>query len=678
MSHATLDVRLREALGIPANLSLKILQATLPPLAQSMVSSKIKIETVTDPESWGATDGNTIKICAPLTLDSTLRLAAASLGLVHHEVGHCNHTQFDDLRTMHARKVTPVVKSLVNLIEDVRQELLHIRAYPGSQQRLDALGLVALDANYYGDPSQWSPVAAVLNWLHASLRIRWRDQPDYQVIRDKAVLPAAVESMLQPYVDRFEQLTSTADVIRVAEEITDKLRLPRQTSDERTTQAQQSKPSDKADNAASDRSSAPSPNQGQEADDSQSEDDQEMSASSPAGSDDTEPKDDAGTGAKSDEESSDNQGSNQAQGSPAPLGNEEAKASATPCSGKGSDPSASSESQEEETSGSTPSQEQVTHADQNKDDAAVSENDEADVPKGFSPEELIRAMDEHTPQDGIDGIKQILRQGSSHSPGESQHVSVGADGMAQSGRLTQRVASSLTQRLITESYSRRPACSGTRLNTKALTAGNHLTGGDRLFLRSRHARAPDAAVIILRDISGSMLYSKDPASAFNPLTCRGFGAATAAAVLHRAINSIQGCTCATMCFPDGPIVSFGQTLAPAFATIVGDARAGTPTDEAYQAAGWLLGLRSEPRKLVVLITDGAPNDPIKAKRASTQLANDGIEELAIGIETSIQPHTVSERTQCVRLDAIDELPRLITNLVFDRLFGVSQRRSHAA
>ena len=82
--------------------------------------------------------------------------------------------------------------------------------------------------------------------------------------------------------------------------------------------------------------------------------------------------------------------------------------------------------------------------------------------------------------------------------------------------------------------------------------------------------------------------------------------------------------------------------------------------------------------LVVLITDGAPNDSMKARSASMQLAQAGIEELAIGIQTSIHPHTVSERTHCIRLDAIDQLPRLITNLVFDRLFGVSQRRSYAA
>jgi cobaltochelatase CobT len=686
MSHATLDARLCDALGIPANLPPNIIHATLPPLAQSMVSSKIQIVTVVDPHSWGATDGNTINICAPQSLDCTLKLAAACLGLVHHEVGHCNHTQFDQLKAMHARGVTPVVQTLVNVFEDVRQELLHLRSFPGAKQRLDALGLVALDAGYYGDPTQWSPISAVVNWLHATLRIRWRQQPDYQVIKDQAVVSPAIQALLQPFVDHFDRLSCTADVIRIAEEINHTLRLPPpQSADDISTHRQQTESSDKADGSTSyenqdhgsdQRDSATSePQQDSSQDTANGSDDQQMDDTSTSASSTTEGSEDVtapsepGNVGDDSTGDTDHSAQNASEGSTGqPNG---------PADGSASDSKAEDE-WEPSQAGSSSQSPKPNHEEETNNLTEDNAGDDSEAQKGFSTEELVRAMDEHTPQEGIDGIKQILRQGSTRTPAETHQVQVRPNALDQSSRLTQRIASALSQRLITESYSRRPSRSGTRINTRALTSGNHLTGGDRLFLRSRHAPAPDAAVVILRDISSSMLLSEDPRAAMDPLTCRGFGAAVAAHVLHRAINSIQGCVCATVCFPDGPIVSFGQSLAPTFATIVADTDASTPTDQAYRAARWLLSSRSEPRKLVVLLTDGAPNDAVTARIASIQLAQDGIDELAIGIQTDVKRHTVSDRTHCVRLNAIEQLPHLITNLVFDRLFGVSQRRSYAA
>uniref|UniRef100_UPI0025EBE60C cobaltochelatase CobT-related protein n=1 Tax=uncultured Thiodictyon sp. TaxID=1846217 RepID=UPI0025EBE60C len=148
----------------------------------------------------------------------------------------------------------------------------------------------------------------------------------------------------------------------------------------------------------------------------------------------------------------------------------------------------------------------------------------------------------------------------------------------------------------------RTARRGRALSTRHLHRA--AVGDDRIFQRTDQRMAPNTAVHVLIDLSGSMAGGADRI------------ALDAAMSLALALEPIRGVSCAVTAFP-GPngeaemvtrITSHGDRVAARAGAFVQNARGGTPmTGALWYAAADLLA-RQEERRVILTLTDGGPND----------------------------------------------------------------------
>lgn len=148
----------------------------------------------------------------------------------------------------------------------------------------------------------------------------------------------------------------------------------------------------------------------------------------------------------------------------------------------------------------------------------------------------------------------------------------------------------------------------------------------RLFLKSESVTGLDTAVHMLLDISGSMTSKIDLACA----ACYSVALALAA---------IPGISVGVSAFPADyvedvtatiyPLLRHGERVVNSFGV---EAHGSTPMTEALW---WVLGMlstRPEHRKVVLVVTDGYPDDPETAKETIAAALRMGMDVLGIGID----------------------------------------------
>ena len=148
----------------------------------------------------------------------------------------------------------------------------------------------------------------------------------------------------------------------------------------------------------------------------------------------------------------------------------------------------------------------------------------------------------------------------------------------------------------------------------------------RLFLKNESVTGIDTAVHILLDISGSMTSRIDLACA----SCYSVALALAA---------IPGISVGVSAFPAdykedvtatvSPLLRHGERVVNSFGV---EAHGSTPMTEALW---WVLGMLStlpEHRKVVLVVTDGYPDDPETAKETIAAALRMGMDVLGIGID----------------------------------------------
>jgi cobalamin biosynthesis protein CobT len=214
-----------------------------------------------------------------------------------------------------------------------------------------------------------------------------------------------------------------------------------------------------------------------------------------------------------------------------------------------------------------------------------------------------------------------------------------------------------------QSIKRKPESYG--LSGRKLASGRlvKLAAGDpRIFKKKIEKVEVNTAVVVLLDLSGSMGGKYEVANA-------------AAFALHNTLFGLKGVSICSAEFsgktkePDVNIlVDFGRKpLSENFHHYPFD---GTPTDTAIWAGRSLLLQRPEPRKILLVITDGRPSKSSETKSATQRTMRDGIEIAAIGImEKCVQRywdnHTV--------INTIQELPAAIFG-VMEELLTDRRRR----
>lgn len=148
----------------------------------------------------------------------------------------------------------------------------------------------------------------------------------------------------------------------------------------------------------------------------------------------------------------------------------------------------------------------------------------------------------------------------------------------------------------------------------------------RLFLKSESVTGLDTAVHMLLDISGSMTSRIDLACA----ACYSVALALAA---------IPGISVGVSAFPADyeedvtatiyPLLRHGERVVNSFGV---EAHGSTPMTEALWWVFGMLSTRPEHRKIVLMVTDGYPDDPQTAKETITSAQRMGMEVLGIGID----------------------------------------------
>ena len=151
----------------------------------------------------------------------------------------------------------------------------------------------------------------------------------------------------------------------------------------------------------------------------------------------------------------------------------------------------------------------------------------------------------------------------------------------------------------------------------------------RLFMKNESVTGIDTAVHILLDISGSMTSRID-------LACAGCYS------VALALAAIPGISVGVSAFPADyeddiaatvyPLLRHGKRITNSFAV---EAHGSTPLTEAMWYVLGLLSTRPEHRKIVLVVTDGYPDDPETTKETITVAQRMGMEVLGIGINTPI-------------------------------------------
>jgi len=258
--------------------------------------------------------------------------------------------------------------------------------------------------------------------------------------------------------------------------------------------------------------------------------------------------------------------------------------------------------------------------------------------------DVLSAGQDDVPEDLFEIVKEFL--GSQPQNNYDSNVQMP---LAFDPRRNQGIGDQIVKKVLSESGKMRASLQGlvqaSRTNrTIHKRSGNRIDGrklarlsqGDaRVFQRSTQKQAPNTAFHLLLDGSGSMRGVISP----NSLT-RLIDVATEASVaLALALEGISGVNPAITRFPHGntndvtPLLKHGQKVRQNTSAFSMCTDGGTPMHTAlWYAAASLLATR-EDRKIIMVLTDGDPDDFRLAIDVIKRCESTGIEVIGVGIGT---------------------------------------------
>jgi cobalamin biosynthesis protein CobT len=173
--------------------------------------------------------------------------------------------------------------------------------------------------------------------------------------------------------------------------------------------------------------------------------------------------------------------------------------------------------------------------------------------------------------------------------------------------------------------------SGNRIDGRKLV---RLSQGDsRVFERRTHKQAPNTALHLLVDASGSMNMLPDQNAQFRLIQL----AMDSAVALALALEGISGVNPAITRFPHGdtdnvnPLLKHGQKVRPNSSAFSAITNGGTPLHTALWYAAASVMATKEERKVIMVLTDGEPDDYDAAKSVIRRCEATGIELVGVGI-----------------------------------------------
>lgn len=191
------------------------------------------------------------------------------------------------------------------------------------------------------------------------------------------------------------------------------------------------------------------------------------------------------------------------------------------------------------------------------------------------------------------------------------------------------------------------------------------TGNPNVFEDEEDGIAVDTAVLLLLDVSGSMQGKN--ADKTGPIELAKLAAM---AVVH-ALDGVQGVECAAYAFPGergnslcvSRVKGFQQRAQQASAAIAGlVADGGTPLAAAVYAVGPEIAASRRALKVLVVVSDGDPDDREAAKAAIQSAEAEGVEVMGLGIKQDLS-HLIRNSE---RVDSAEQLAPALFKLLSQR------------
>ena len=520
------------------------------------------------------TDGRIIQIP---TIPETPGGKTLAFGYLAHEAAHIRFTDFDV-----DRHATPLGRCIENILEDVRIEQAMIQQYPGTRTTLDAVVETLITQGRLSPVRTTSTPAEILaNGLLALARYHTRQQAALmphaqtadQVMRQ--VLGARFVHRLQGLMTEIPTLTSTAHTIDLARRIVALIE-------------QEAQP-EHPDNTGGTASEAEPEALGGQNLDSGSErqaphpDDQEHGSECEAS---------ASEASTSEESTTENQ-------------------------------EPGSEASDSQGSGGTPSEPRA--------------ESQACLDVKTALQSMLNASEDALPEDLFQAVAETLGEQRSYSPVLLPSLEPYRGDLQQGRSTLNRVkvhSAKLTARLqgLVEAQTLEKPRAAKR--GRALSAAHlHRAGvGDpRIFRLKDHKTAPNTALHLLIDLSGSMTGGQDVL------------ALEAAMALALALEPIKGVSRAVTAFPGlhgedekvTRLLAHGERVVTRAGAFVQRGRGSTPMTGALWLAAADLLARPEARKVILTLTDGIPDDSTSTAKLIKQATAAGLQMIGVGIELDV-------------------------------------------
>ncbi len=532
-------------------------------------------------------------------------------GYLAHEAAHVRFTDFVEFRNA---ATSPVRKSIVNILEDIRIEKLMQDTYPGTKRTTEKVVEHLVQTGQFqiiGQNEQVHPATVLSQFLLFRLRNDILGQTALSSYADTAeslledTFPVGAVTRLNGLLSEVPQFQVTRDCVRLADRI---LRMIEEEL-EKALQQQQSKQQD-----SDDSSSQSQPGQTDQDEDPTDTDSGNSQQDSPSQDDDS----------PTDQDTDDSQPTQQP-GDSEPDNDDQDQGSL-------SQPSDADDQDQYSQPGHTHSAASSTDIPQDQGSEQLAQNLAS----------VLSASDDDVPDNVFEAAKQLLGSQPVNSYDENVHMPVAMNpdlnptvGNALMNKVlgnSGKIRASL-QGLVQSSRYDRPVNkrSGNRIDGRKLS--RLVQGDSRVFERRNHKQAPNTAIHLLVDGSTSMA-DRVPNNPNHSLIELAMESAMALAL---ALEGISGVNPAVTRFPYlgtnnvVPLLKHSQKVrlnAPKFAPIVSG---GTPLHTAlWYAASSVLATREE-RKVIMVLTDGQPDDLDFTRAIIKRCVATGIELVGVGI-----------------------------------------------
>lgn len=593
--------------------------ASIPIFAQALCGEKSVQVVFSNTAETASTDGKRIILpglpvpTEASQLDVCRQLADLVGVFIPHEVGHIRYTSFRAMKELKSG----LERSLLNAIEDPRMELEMIQSLPGTRQQMD-VGMERLaDMGWFppltsqDDPSELLSIY-VLYYLRGTIREQLRMQEAAEASR-----PAMVQVFGRRFVDRLEaimevdgpSMRSTKDAAEMGRRILKAVK-----DAEKEQQAGQS--GDKPEDQEGDQGDGSGTGQ---------------SEGQPGGAPE------AGKGQGDQAGGSDADGSNP--GASSGQGNPEADGTAGGGAHAASGAGGSG-------AGSGNPFTQAVHGTKGARDL------------GEILSDALKATKADAESQGLASVLDDIVESAEAEQGRVKPDSLNAFDPMETAMATRALKTKLRSHLQTATMQRtHESVRGSRISPRKV----HRTGqyDRRLFVHQDDQKGLETVVYILGDTSGSMAGAR-----ISTLSKALYAVA-------EAMGSVPGVKVGLGLFPANQIVlPIGASPRAALPRLGLTASGGTPMSKAMTWAARQLAQRREPRKLLLVLTDGEPDNRSAVVGVTAALERMGIEVYGVGIEHA-GVRTLFER-HCV-VDDLQALPTEILGMLKETMLKPLKR-----